>query len=289
MTEAGIRDEADIAEAVRSANGPLRIAGGGTRGIGRPVAGMGLSTAGLSGITLHQPGALTLVARAGTPLVEVEAALAAEGQHLPFEPPDWRGLLGRAGESTIGGAVAANASGPRRVQAGAARDSLIGVRFVDGTGMVVRNGGRVMKNVTGYDLVKLMAGSRGTLGVLTEVAFKVLPRPEAAASVELAGLGNAEAVAAMAAALGSPFDVSGAAHVAGGATRVRVEGFAASVAYRAERLAALLSPHGPVTVVTDRDRVAADWRAVRDAAPVAEGPGDVWRLVLRASDAAGVA
>ncbi len=163
---------------------------------------MVLETGGLSGISLYEPGALTIVAGAGTPLAEVQAALAGEGQHLPFEVPDMGGLLGRAGASTIGGVVAANASGPRRVQAGACRDSLIGVRFVDGIGTVVKNGGRVMKNVTGYDLVKLMAGSHGTLGVLSEVSFKVLPRPETAATVVLHGLDDAAGVAALSRALG---------------------------------------------------------------------------------------
>lgn len=286
-----MRDEADLAEAVRGATGPLRPTGGGTKGIGRPEAGEVLPLSALSGITLYEPGALTLVARAGTPLAEVEAALAAEGQHLPFEPMDFRPLLGKAGEPTIGGVVAANASGPRRVQAGACRDALIGVRFVDGTGRVVRNGGRVMKNVTGYDLVKLMAGSWGTLGVLTEVAFKLLPKPESAASLELDGLADAQAVAAMSAALGSPFGVAGAAHETGGATRIRVEGFAASVAYRAERVAALLASllaGGTVRVVTDRAQVAGDWRAIRDAVPVAAGSGDVWRVVAKPSDMSGI-
>lgn len=275
-------NEAELADILRGANAPLAVRGGGTRGIGR-VTGEVLQTSGLSGIRLYEPGSLTLVAGAGTPLAEVEAALAAEGQRLPFEPPDMRGLLGRAGESTIGGVVAANASGPRRVQAGACRDSLIGVRFVDGAGMVVKNGGRVMKNVTGIDLVKLMAGSHGTLGVLTEVAFKVLPAPEAQATLVLRGLTDAQAVQAMAAALGSPYEVTGAAHWPGQGTYLRIEGFAPSVAYRRERLVLHLAAFGAV-----EEGDAAIWPAIRDVAPFHGAAGDVWRLSLRPSTAAAV-
>lgn len=273
--------EAELAEAVRGARGPLRIVGGGTRGIG-VCLGEVLETGGLSGISLYEPGALTFVAGAGTPLAEVEAALAAEGQRLPFEVPDMRGLLGRAGVSTIGGVVAANASGPRRVQAGACRDYLLGVRFVDGRGEVIKNGGRVMKNVTGYDLVKLLAGSHGTLGVLSEVALKVLPVPEATATLVLRGLSDPQAVAAMAAALGSPFEVTGAAHWPGVGTMLRIEGFAASVAYRAERLAGVLARFGAVEMGEDR------WTEVRDVAPFQGRTGDVWRLAVKATDAPGI-
>ncbi len=278
---AEVRDEQDLAEAVRGARGPLRIAGGGTRGGGRagdPVAC--LSVAGLSGVVLYEPGALTLVVRAGTPLAEVEAALAGQGQRLPFEPPDFRALLGVWGVSTIGGVAAANAAGPRRVTAGAARDAMLGVRFVDGTGAIVKNGGRVMKNVTGYDLVKLMAGSRGRLGVITEVALKVLPAPEAQATLVLSGLDAGRAVAAMARALGTPYEVSGAAHVPGEGTYLRVEGFAEQVAYRTARLRALFGGE----VVSG----AGPWAAIRDVAAFAGRAGDVWRVHVKPSDAPAV-
>jgi len=274
--------EAQVADAIRDAAGPLVLRGGGTRGLGA-VAGDVLSLAALRGVELYEPGALTLVVRAGTPLAEVGALLAGEGQRLAFEPPDLRGLLGRSGDSTIGGVVAANASGPRRVQAGACRDFVLGLRFVDGHGRVLRNGGRVMKNVTGYDLGKLMAGSQGTLGVLTEVALKVLPVPETEATLVLPGRTLADAVAAMAAALGSPFEVSGAAWE-GGAALLRVEGFAGSVGYRAEQLQALLAAHGE-SVVLDPEASAARWAGLRDVAGFAGRAGDVWRIACRPSDA----
>ncbi|MFZ5752242.1 MAG: FAD-binding protein [Pseudomonadota bacterium] len=280
--------EDELAGMIRDATGPLRIRGGGTRPVGRPAAGAVLETAGLSGIPLYEPGALTLVVRAGTALAEVEARLAAEGQRLPFEPPDWRGLLGTTGVPTIGAVVAGNLSGPRRVQAGACRDSLIGVRFVDGSGNVVKNGGRVMKNVTGYDLVKLMAGSWGTLGVLTEVAFKVLPAAGAAATLSVAVEGPAQAVAAMAAALGSPFDVTGAAWEPEKGVLVRIEGLGGSVDYRTGRLAATLGQFGTVAVERDPERVAAVWRGLRDVAPFHGRAGDVWRLSVKPSEAPGL-
>ena len=237
-------DEAELAEAVAEAAGagtPLEIRGGGTRaGLGRPVqASRTLSTAGLSGITLYEPGALTLVVKAGTPMAEVEAALAAEGQMLPFEPIDHRALLGAQGEPTIGGVVACGVSGPRRIQAGACRDAMLGVRFVNGRGEAVKSGGRVMKNVTGYDLVKLMCGSHGTLGVLSEISFKVLPKPEAEATLVREGLDAGAGVAALTAALSSPFGITGAAHL-DARSLVRIDGLAGSVAYRTEKLLDLL-------------------------------------------------
>ena len=255
---------------MRDATGPLRIIGGATRPIGGPVVGEALSVAGISGIELHEPGALTLVAKAGTPVVQIEKALAKHNQRLAFEPMDHTRLLGTSGKPTIGGVVAGNVSGPRRVQVGACRDFLLGVRFVDGTGTIVKNGGRVMKNVTGYDLVKLMAGSFGTLGVLTEVAFKVLAKPETEATLVAEGLNPKEAVAALSAALGSPFDVSGAACLGAGATgersrtQVRIEGMKASVAYRSDRLRnGVLAGFD----VVDAKASATLWEEVRDVTP----------------------
>jgi glycolate oxidase FAD binding subunit len=232
------------------------------------------------GIELYEPGALTLVVRAGTTLAEVERVLAAERQRLPFEVPDLRGLLGTAGTSTIGGVVAANASGPRRVQAGACRDSLIGVRFVDGTrNGIIKNGGRVMKNVTGYDLVKLMAGSHGTLGVLTEVSASSCCRcPKRRQRWCCEGLDDAAAVGDGCAALGSPFDISGAARVGRAkGTFLRVEGIAESVAYRSGQLARAGGRFGCCDVRTPMSAaaLAGDPRCAR---PCHGQAGDFWKL-----------
>ncbi len=276
--------EDELAEVVRTAAARgegLAILGGGTRGIGHAVEGTPLALGGISGITLYEPGALTLVVRAGTPLAEVEAALAGEGQRLAFEPLDARALTGANGAPTVGGMVAVNASGPRRVQAGACRDSMIGVRFVDGGGAVVKNGGRVMKNVTGLDLVKLMAGSHGTLGVLSEVAFKVLPAAEAVATVVLDGLDDATAGRAMTAALATPYDVSGASHLpAEAVTLLRVEGFAASVARRARELVQALAGFGAARVVEG----PGPWATLRDAAAFGGRDGAVWRVSVKPTD-----
>ncbi|MFT6932695.1 MAG: glycolate oxidase FAD binding subunit [Paracoccaceae bacterium] len=288
------KTEAELCEIVAGSAGALRIQGGGTRPLGRPVAGDLLSLAELSGIELYEPGALTIVAKAGTPLAEIEAALAADNQRLPFEPMDHRTLLGTEGVPTIGGVVAANVSGPRRIQAGACRDSLIGVRFVDGMGAAIKNGGRVMKNVTGYDLVKLLAGSYGTLGVLSEVAFKVLPGIEASGCVMIDGLSDAKAVEVMSAALGSPFEISGAAHFPKGIdghpiTMLRLEGFTNSVAYRIRQVSEIVSAYGSVRTERDPEVMKASWAAIRDAAVFADRSGDVWRLSVKPSDAPGVA
>ncbi|SHH55551.1 FAD-binding protein [Marivita hallyeonensis] len=283
--------EAELADMISAAKGPVCVQGGGTRGVN--LNGDVIETGGLSGITLYEPGSLTLVAQAGTLLAEVEAALDAEGQRLAFEPMDHRGLMGKSGEPTLGGVVAGNVSGPRRVSVGACRDFMLGVRFVDGTGTVVKNGGRVMKNVTGYDLVKLLTGSWGTLGVLTEVSLKVLPKPESAACILIDGLSDADAVAAMAKALGSPFEVTGAAHIPVGldgtpVTMLRIEGFAGSVDYRAGQVAALFAGQ-EVRVERNPDAVTKGWAWVRDVVPFHGADGDVWRVSCTPSDGADLA
>lgn len=262
--------EAELADLIRSANGPLAIRGGGTRGFaceGEPV-----ETTGLHGVNLYEPGALTLVTGAGTPVAEIETILAEKGQRLAFEPMDHRALLETSGEPTIGGIAAANVSGPRRLQAGAARDHMLGVRFVTGSGEIVKNGGRVMKNVTGYDLVKLMAGSHGTLGVLTEVSLKVQAIPQAEATLITRGQRMAEAIADLSRAMGTPFDVSGAAYLGSEIAEeaslrlIRIEGMAGSVAYRAGQLRSLLGADEVLETEASRE-LWARIRDVRDFAP----------------------
>lgn len=275
---------AAVAEAA-SARTPLALEGGGTkRSLGRPAqTERTLSAAGLTGVTLYEPAELVIAARAGTPLAEVERTLASRGQQLTFEPVDHRPLLGSEGQPTVGAVAAANLSGPRRVQAGGARDSLIGIRFVNGRGEAIQSGGRVMKNVTGLDLVKLQAGAWGTLGFLTEVTFKVLPKPERAATLVLRGLDEPEAAAAMSAALGSPYEVSGAAHsppaLGGGAqTFIRIEGFSYSVDHRVAELRRTFRRYDSDLV--EGETSAALWRGIRDVlAFAAEVSSEaVWRI-----------
>jgi glycolate oxidase FAD binding subunit len=291
--------EAELADDVKMAareRVPLAVVGAGTRnGLGRPVqAGETLSTSRLTGITLYEPSELVISARAGTPLKEIETLLAEHRQRLAFEPMDHRGIYGSSGEPTIGAIAAANVSGPRRIAAGAARDSLIGIRAVTGAGDVIKSGGRVMKNVTGYDLVKLMAGALGTLGVFSEVTFKLQPTPETEATLAFTGLSDEAAVAAMSAALGSPFSVTGAAHVPAdeaepARTYVRLDGFAASVADRAARLRDDLADFAAADILEAATSKSL-WLTILDldgmSAPFST---PIWRVSVKPSDGPAVA
>jgi glycolate oxidase FAD binding subunit len=289
----------ELKDVIASAAGEevaLEILGAGTkRGFGRPVeARRVVRLDGLAGITLYEPEELVMAARAGTPLAEIEARLAEHQQQLAFEPPDYGALLGgAAGEGTIGGAFACNLAGPRRIKAGAARDHLLGVQAVTGRGELIKSGGRVVKNVTGYDLCKLLSGSFGTLAVMSEVTFKVLPAPPETCSLLLAGLAREQAFAALRRALGSAYDVAGAAYLpartaalstvapvaAAGADLavLRLEGLAPSVRYRADALRQLLVSAGATVDQLSAAPSLALWRELRDVAML---PGDptVWRV-----------
>jgi glycolate oxidase FAD binding subunit len=258
-----------------------------------------LDLSGLSGVTLYEPEELVLSAHAGTPLAEIEALVAAQGQQLAFEPMDYGSILGgAAGRGTIGGTLAANLSGPRRVKAGAARDHFLGFHAVSGRGEAFKSGGRVVKNVTGYDLCKLIAGSWGTLAVLTEVTIKTLPGSETEETVLIRGLEPERAIEAMAAASGSACDISGAAHLpaevvaripsvgiagAGSAvTALRIEGFAPSVAPRKGMIEAMLSPFGEVAAL-EATLSQSLWRAIRDVAPFAAARDGLEKPLWRVS------
>ena len=262
---------------------PVEVAGAGTkRIIGRPVEAAHLVTVEpLSGITLYEPEELVMSARAGTPLATIEAELAERGQELAFEPADWGLIAAAAAESqTIGGVFAANVAGPRRLKAGAARDHLLGLSCVTGHGQEIKTGGRVVKNVTGYDLCKLLTGSWGTLAILTQVTFKVMPRAEAAATLLVTGAAEAALLGVLRAAMASPCEVSGAAFLpplAAGRSQVpelrrharataaiRLEGFGPSVAYRLELLKTLLAAPGlEFAGIEDADTHTL-WREIRD-------------------------
>ena len=307
-----VRDANDVESAVQWAlaqKKSLEVVGHGTkRALGRPAqVDATIDVAALTGITLYEPEELVLSARAGTPLAEIEAATDAKGQQLAFEPMDYGPLLGAAPrQATIGGVLAANLSGPRRIKAGAARDHFLGFTAVSGRGETFKSGGRVVKNVTGYDLCKLLAGSWGTLAVMTDVTIKTLPRPETEATIVVLGLDPVRAAAAMAAAMGSSCDVAGAAHlpaavaarasgdVASGQsiTALRLEGVAPSVVPRKATLEGLLKPFGALATL-DATPSAALWAAIRDVTPFAAdgaaGPRIVWRLSTAPMQGAAVA
>ncbi|HUC51208.1 MAG TPA: FAD-binding protein [Xanthobacteraceae bacterium] len=295
------RDATEVEFIVRAAlaeEKTLEVVGGGTKqAIGRAAqwdATLDLSQ--LAGITLYEPEELVLSAKAATPFAEIESSVAASNQELAFEPMDYGPLLGvPAGAATIGGVLAANLSGPRRIKAGAARDHFLGVSAVSGRGEVFKSGGRVVKNVTGYDLCKVIAGSWGTLAVMTDVTIKTLPRAETEATVLVLNLDDAAAGKAMTAAMSSYGDVSAAAHLpakaaeriaetASGRTAVtafRLEGVAPSVVQRKALLEKIVAPFGALAAL-DEAASRAFWRSVRDVTPfAAAGPSggrDLWRI-----------
>ncbi|MCA1498799.1 FAD-binding protein [Bradyrhizobium sp. NBAIM14] len=302
-----VRDAKDVEEVVRAAiasEQPLEIIGhGGKRGIGHAMATNAvLDVSALNAVTAYEPNELIITLQAGAPLADVLALIDAKNQQFAFEPVNTAPLLGTPATGTIGGMIAAGLAGPRRIRAGGVRDHLLGAHAVSGFGDSFKTGGKVVKNVTGYDLCKLLAGSWGTLSVMTEVTLKVMPKPEAERTLLLRGLDDATANKAMTAALGSPFDVSAAAHLPKSAFRagteglgdiagqgeaealtvLRLEGITASAAHRAGSLRQLLAPFGTATLIEDVAS-AALWSAIRDVLPFAAsgalGAWPVWRIV----------
>jgi glycolate oxidase FAD binding subunit len=300
-----IRDAGDVEQAVRAAiaaEQPLEIIGHGTRRqIGQPMATNAvLDLSALNAVTSYEPNELIITVQAGAPLADVMSLIDAKNQQFAFEPVNTAPLLGASGAGTIGGMIGIGLAGPRRVKAGGARDHLLGAHAVSGFGDSFKTGGKVVKNVTGYDLCKLLAGSWGTLAVMTEVTLKVMPKPEAERTLVLRGLDHVAANRAMTAALGSPYDVSGAAHVPNSTLRaevagleaigspreavtlIRLEGILASASHRAASLTAALKPFGTAELIDDAASSAA-WAAIRDVLPFAtDGPlgaWPVWRIV----------
>jgi glycolate dehydrogenase FAD-binding subunit len=279
------------------------VAGGSKRALGRPPhADHTLDVSRLAGIVEYEPAELILTARAGTPMAEIESQLEARAQMLAFEPPDWRGLLGGGGKPTLGGVIACNIAGPRRVRAGSARDYFLGFAAINGWGDAWKAGGKVVKNVTGYDMCKLQAGAYGTLSVLTEVTLKVMPKPETACTVLLIGLADEVAIPALSQALNTPYEVSAAAHLPpsaarrsgvaaladglGAVTALRLEGPLPSVAYRADAIEALLG-RGLRLDAADTALLWTEFGAVR---PFLEPRARcVWRVCPTPASAAGVA
>jgi glycolate oxidase FAD binding subunit len=306
-------DEAELAAVIADASTmgrPLELIGKGTkRSLGRPCEAVALvELSRLSGIVDYAPEELVLTARPGTPLAEIARAVSDRRQMLAFEPPTLGPLLlgAETQHATLGGTLACNLSGPRRIKAGAARDHFLGFRAVNGRGEIFKAGGKVVKNVTGYDLCKLVAGSYGTLAALSEVTIKVLPAPEKTRTVLVFGLSDEAALRALTTAMASPHEVSGAAHLpapcarrsalehvrsAGAAvTALRVEGVAPSVEARCATLRELLGRHGAIEELHSM-RSTTFWREVGEVAPlIGDLAGRVlWRLsVAPASGAAAI-
>lgn len=294
LTPVTEEEAADIVRECSTSKTALQVAGGNTRaGFGNSVAAdANLSSLGLSGIVSYTAAEMVMTVRAGTAVSVIQAALAENRQMMAFEPMDHRGIMGTTGEPTIGGIFAANVSGPRRYVAGAARDSLLGTRFINGAGEIIKAGGRVMKNVTGLDLSRLLAGSYGTLGLLTEVTFRVLPKPPVERTVVISGLDDEAATTVMAGAMALSVEVSGAAHLPesvrsrflggalpeGPATILRLEGLGPSVEARAQKLLSVMDRVGPWVVLEDEESNLL-WQQVRDVAPYhGQAAKPLWRV-----------
>ena len=284
-----------LAEAAATGT-PLEVSGAGTKQrIGRPMqTAANVSAKAMRGITLFEPTEMVMSARSGTPLSQIESDLADRGQMLAFEPLELGPLMGgEAGQGTIGGVFATNMSGARRISAGAARDHILGVRAINGRGEVFKSGGRVMKNVTGVDLCRGLSGSWGTLAVLSEVTFKVLPVPEDTATVILLGLPDEFAVEALCTAMSSQFEVTGAVHLqpalvahleheslrsqGKAVTAVRVENFTKSVKYRSEKIKQLLKAYGELHEL-DRENSLQFWGELRRLSVLQNSAGPIWRI-----------
>ena len=298
MTHFHPRDESELVSIVQqslASDEPFElIAGGSKRGLGRPLqAPHVLDLGAFAGIRSYEPAELILTTGAATPLSDIEIVLDGANQMMAFEPGDWRALLGSSDKvPTLGGTLACNLAGPRRIRQGAARDHFLGFSGVSGRGEIFKAGGKVVKNVTGYDLCKLMAGSYGTLAALTEVTVKVLPRPEATRTIVLSGLDVAKALAVMTQALNSVHELTAAAHLPADVatngramTLARVEGPVPSVEARAMALRRELAAFGEVEVLADEASLKL-WRDLRDVAPLAPFTDTaIWRVSVAPSAA----
>jgi glycolate oxidase FAD binding subunit len=271
-----------VADAVAEQRG-LEVRGGGSKRLLRPpvAAAALLDMSALSGITDYDPDELVVTARSGTPLAEIEAALAERRQMLAFEPFDHGPMFGaEAGRATLGGIVAANVSGSRRISMGAARDHILGFTAVSGRAETLKGGGAVVKNVTGFDLPKLMAGSWGTLAVLLSITMRVLPRPRTETTILFKGLPDEAANHLMSAAMALPAAVSAAAHVPlpRAVTALRLEGFGPSVAARSRDLKRALEPMGAAGTAIEADESRAFWHGVRSLDVLPRQGHLLWRL-----------
>lgn len=284
-------DEAKIADAVRGAaekGTPLEIVSGGTkRDYGRPViANAILDVSALSGVVKYEPEELVLTVRAATPIAEIQALLAEKKQMLGFEPADWGPLFGAGPErGTLAGAVATNATGARRVKAGAVRDHIIGCRFVNGKGEIIKAGGHVIKNVTGFDLPKLMCGAFGTLGVLTEITMRVSPLPERNAAVTISSPAK-EGFGLLREAMRLPLDVSGLAYfpnARNGDAIIRVEGTESAVEQKLAELQKRFAGRD-AKVLPEADTQKA-FRDITNGNIFAGAATAIWRLCVPAAHA----